>query len=92
MSYAQAMKWQKKHPKGTRQYMGFDSCSGFTPAIAWIDGDWMPYIAACREIGAEPLKQRRYYDLCCRPHIMADMPIENRAKYTKIMADAGKEI
>jgi hypothetical protein len=33
MSYKQAMKWAKKHPKGIRHnYMGFDTGSGSWPA------------------------------------------------------------
>jgi hypothetical protein len=32
MSYQQAMKWQRKHPKGTRQPMLFHTGTGSWPA------------------------------------------------------------
>ena len=37
MSYAQAMKWHKKHPRGIRNlYMGFDASSSPLPSPRYV--------------------------------------------------------
>ena len=62
MSYAQAMKWSKKHHKGIlHNYMGFDSCRGFTPAIAFLEEDYWPYVAQCKVEGKTPMGCEEYY-------------------------------
>jgi hypothetical protein len=61
MSYAQATKWQKKHPKGTKQPVLMHTGSGFWPAWSWIERDYLPYVAACEAVGVKPLEQEPYY-------------------------------
>jgi hypothetical protein len=61
MSYAKAMKWNRKHPKGTRQPVLMHTDSGFTPAIAWLENDWWPYLDKCRAEGTTPIECEQYY-------------------------------
>ena len=83
MSYQQAIKWGKKHPKGTRQPMLFSTSSGFWPASSWIENDWNPYLEACERINVEPFLIKVFYDYSCLGHIMSNMTSENAAKYTQ---------
>jgi hypothetical protein len=63
MSYEQMMKWNRKHPRGgKRQYMGFDSSSGFTPSHAWLVEDYQPYLDKCKAEGITPMGCKEYYD------------------------------
>ncbi len=61
MSYAQAMKWSRKHPKGTRQPVLMSTGSGFWPAKAWLDHEYFPYRDACQTIGVEPIGCEAFY-------------------------------
>lgn len=61
MSYTKAMKWNKKHPKGTRQVCIMHTNSGFTPAIAWLNEDWFPYLEKCKKENIEPMECEEYY-------------------------------
>lgn len=63
MSYTQAMQWERKHRKGTNQPIVMSTGSGFRPAIAWIDEDYVPYLEKCKLKGVTPLGMREYYDL-----------------------------
>lgn len=62
MSYAQAMKWGRNHPKGTRQPIIMSTGSGFWPAHAWLLGNFWPYQEQCKAAGIEPLKCEDYYN------------------------------
>lgn len=42
MSYAKAMKWNKKHPKGTKQPVIMHTNSGFWPSGSFIK-KWVAY-------------------------------------------------
>jgi len=61
MSYKQAMRWSKKHPKGTKQPVLMSTGSGFWPAKSWIDNCWLPYAAACESLAIEPCNMERFY-------------------------------
>ena len=60
MSYAKAMKWNKKHPKGTRQPVIMHTNSGFTPSTAFLD-EYFEYRAECEKEGRTPLECEDYY-------------------------------
>jgi hypothetical protein len=63
LSYKQMMHWHRKHPRGGKpQYMGFDSCNGFTPAHSWLVEDYQPYLEKCKVEGIVPLSCKEYYD------------------------------
>jgi len=61
MSYKQAMRWGKKHPKGTRQPMVFSTGSGFWPSGAFLEDYWK-YRTECAAKGVEPLGCEAYYN------------------------------
>jgi hypothetical protein len=61
MSYNKAMKWAKKHPKGTRQPVLMHTNSGFTPAYSWMMNDWFPYLEKCKKDGIKPMECEEYY-------------------------------
>ena len=61
MSYAQAMKWSGKHPKGTKQTIIMSTGSGFWPAYSWLTDTYGPYCEACKEAGLEPWDAERFY-------------------------------
>jgi len=65
MSYDQAVKWGRRHPKGTRQLMHFSTGSGFWPSQAWLEEDWTPYVDLCRECGVEPMSMEDWYNRGC---------------------------
>lgn len=94
MSYAQAMRWQKQHVRGTRQPVLMHTGSGFWPSAAWTQ-EYLAYIAACKAIETEPLEGEDYYRRTCRGRMMSGMTIEGRAEYTKLrrarMAEEGVE-
>ncbi len=66
MSYAQMMKWNKKHPRGTRQPMIFSTGGGFTPSHAFLVEDYWPYVDKCKKEGIEPMGSEEYYKSICR--------------------------
>jgi hypothetical protein len=61
MSYIQAVKWGRKHPKGTRQPVIFSTGSGFWPSRAWLEEDWSPYVEECKKINITPLPMDEFY-------------------------------
>jgi len=63
MSYKQAMKWAKKHPKGTRQNVIMSIGSGFWPSGAYLTEVYFPYREQCEKDGIEPLGCEEYYHL-----------------------------
>lgn len=84
MNYKQAMKWGRKHPKGTRQPMLFSTHSGFWPSGSWIEGVMIPYVAACGKIGEEPMEAKALYTSCMRGRMMENMTADDRAEYTQL--------
>jgi hypothetical protein len=60
MSYEKAMKWNRKHPKGTRQPMLMHTESGFTPSLSYLD-EYFKYRALCEIAGIEPAECKEYY-------------------------------
>lgn len=54
------MKWNRKHPKGTRQPVLMHTDSGFTPSLAFLD-DYFEYRAECEAAGIPPAKCEEYY-------------------------------
>ena len=62
MSYDQAMRWNKAHPRGGKtQYMGFSTGSGFWPAEAWLKRVYFPYLKRCKKSGEIPLSAEEKY-------------------------------
>lgn len=59
------MKWNKKHPKGTRQPILMHTNSGFTPSSAFLD-DYFEYRAECKIAGTIPLECEEYYKTLMR--------------------------
>ena len=66
MSYQKAMKWHKKHPKGTKQPMLFSTGSGFWPSWSFLNDCFFPYLEQCKKEGIEPLECEAYYKLQLR--------------------------
>lgn len=62
MSYKQAMKWARKHPKGTKQPVIMSTNSGFWPAQAWLEGEFYPYLEECAANGTTPMTAKELYD------------------------------
>ena len=62
MSYSQAMKWNKKHPKGTRQPVIMSSGSGFWPSGAFLFDDYFPYLEQCKKEGIKPMECEACYN------------------------------
>jgi len=60
MSYKQAMKWQRKHPKGTRQPVLMSTNSGFWPSGAFLE-TYFEYRKECETEGKKPLSCEEYY-------------------------------
>lgn len=91
MSYAQAMRWHKKHPRGGKpQYMGFSAGSGFWPSISWTNNDWIPYLKECEKLKTQPFQEQTLYNAKLRGHILAGQSPEICAAYTKARRDIGK--
>lgn len=61
MSYHQAMKWGRKHPKGTHQDVICSAHGGFTPSIGFLNHDYWPYRNECARIGVKPIECEEYY-------------------------------
>ncbi len=61
MSYAQAVKWHRNHPKGTRQQVLMSTGSGFWPSRGWLKNCYWPYLDRCRREGTTPLDAQEYY-------------------------------
>lgn len=60
MSYTKAMKWAKRHPKGTRQPVLMHTDRGFTPSKSFLDEYWK-YLDKCREINVTPVECEYFY-------------------------------
>lgn len=82
MSYQQAMKWRRKHPKGTKQPVIMSTNSGFWPSSSWLEGSYYPYATACEALGVEPWPCQKLYDLEVAEGILRATP-EEYAKRTK---------
>jgi hypothetical protein len=61
MSYEQAIKWQRKHPKGTRQAVIMSTGSGFWPSGGWLKTCYFPYLEKCKRQGTKPMGAEKYY-------------------------------
>jgi len=61
MSYVKAMKWNRRHVKGTRQPVIMSTGSGFWPAHAWLEREWWTYLERCKAQGIEPMECEQYY-------------------------------
>lgn len=91
MSYAQAMRWHKKHPRGGKpQYMGFSTGTGFWPSAGWTNNTWLPYLKECNNLGTEPFEETTLYKAMLRGHILSGQSTEVCAAYTKARRDIGK--
>jgi hypothetical protein len=64
MSYSQAMQWNRKHPKGTRQPMHFSTGSGFWPSAGFLE-DYNEYTAQCAISGTKAIPCEAYYRSLC---------------------------
>lgn len=74
MSYAKAMKWAKKHPKGTKQPVIMSTNCGFWPSLGYLKNYWK-YEAACIAEGVEPLGCEPFYRAITKPgHIPRTTP------------------
>lgn len=63
MNYNQAMKWQKKHPRGGAiQPMLFSTGSGFWPSGAWLKDIYWPYCEECKKRGETPQGAKEHYE------------------------------
>lgn len=61
MNYNKAMKWGKKHPKGTKQPILMHTNSGFIPSITWLENKWFPYLEKCKSESITPMECEAYY-------------------------------
>ena len=91
MSYEKMMRWHKKHPKGTRQPVIMHTDSGFWPSHSYIEGDYLPYVAACEKIGVTPLKCEEHYKLSLRDCTLSGMTSEEAAEWTRLHAEEKHE-
>lgn len=87
MSYAKAIKWGKKHPKGTRQPVVMHTNSGFWPSHSFLKEFWK-YQEACKASNVEPLECKPYYDANLCGHVMACMDIAEQVRETQRAAAA----
>jgi len=62
MSYEKAMKWNKKHPKGTKQPILMHTESGFTPSNSFLNR-YFQYREQAENLGFQPIECERYYHL-----------------------------
>ena len=60
MSYAKMMKWNRKHPKGTRQTVIMHTDRGFTPSKAYLD-KYFEYRQRCEDLVQTPADCEFYY-------------------------------
>ena len=60
-TYAQAMKWGRKHPKGTNQPVIMSTGSGFWPSGGFLKHDYWPYLERCKRSGTEPIGCEAFY-------------------------------
>jgi hypothetical protein len=82
MSYKQAMKWQRKHIKGTKQPVLMHTNSGFWPSQGFLEDYW-EYTAACEASKVAPLGCKEYYDATLRGGSMSSMGMEDRVELTR---------
>lgn len=60
MSYTKMMKWNRKHPKGTKQPVLMHTNSGFWPSSAFLDS-YFEYKEECERYGVIPAECEDYY-------------------------------
>ena len=61
MSYNQAVKHGRKHPKGHRTPVIMSTGSGFWPSGAFLE-EWEEYRVECSAQGTKPLGCEAYYN------------------------------
>lgn len=61
MSYTQAMKWRRKHPRGTKQPVLMSTGSGFWPSQSYLFDCYFPYVEQCKSQGIDPMGCEAYY-------------------------------
>jgi hypothetical protein len=61
MSYKKAMRWNKKHPKGTKQPVIMHTNSGFWPSGAFLK-QYAAYVAQCKKDHISALGCEAYYN------------------------------
>jgi hypothetical protein len=83
MSYSKMMKWQKKHPKGTRQPVLFHTNSGFWPSRSYILNSYNPYSEACEIAGVKPWSVKKHYDASLSGGIFTYNTLEANVEWTK---------
>jgi len=81
MSYQKAMKWNRKHPKGTRQPVLMHTDSGFTPSNAFLD-KYFKYQAECEKIGIKPESCEYYYHNTRECNNLLKTKLTNERPYT----------
>jgi hypothetical protein len=62
MSYEKAMKWNRKHPKGTKQPILMHTESGFTPSESFLV-KYFNYRGIAENLGLTPIDCEQYYNL-----------------------------
>jgi hypothetical protein len=82
VNYKQAMKWSRKHPKGTKQPVIMSTNSGFWPSRGTIES-YQCYADACQKIDAQPLPIKEHYDLSCRGQALSILDHHEAAEWTK---------
>lgn len=83
MSYAKAMKWGKRHPKGTRQPILMHTNSGFWPSGGYLKEDFWPYQEACKAEGVEPVECKTHYDAQCRGGAICGASLDQQVEWTR---------
>jgi hypothetical protein len=83
MSYAKMMRWQKRHPKGTRQPVIMSTGSGFWPSKSYLEDSYFPYSEACKAAGVEALPCKMHYDLSLRNCALAQLSIAQQVAWTR---------
>jgi hypothetical protein len=78
LSYKQAVKWEKKHRKGTRQPMIMSTGSGFWPSGAFLEKYW-EYEGECKSKGEIPLSAEQYYDSTVRRNPLSKLALKTRS-------------
>jgi len=61
MSYEKMRKWNRKHPKGTRQPVLMHTESGFTPSVKFLDR-YFEYRERCEAKGIDAADCEYYYN------------------------------
>ena len=84
------MKWNRKHPKGTKQPIIMSTSSGFWASHGFLEDDYIPYVNKCKEANIQPLSCEQFYFLSMQDHILSSMPLDNIIHYQKLMIERAK--